>query len=94
MKKNEMLKLNNQLCFQFYAISRSITRLYTPLLEPLGLTYPLYLVMLVLWEQSPQDVGSICKKLQLDTGTLTPLLKKLEAAGLLARARDTRDERG
>lgn len=87
------LALDEQLCFPFYAISREITRRYRPLLEPLGLTYPQYLVMLVVWEEEGQSLKAIGERLHLDSGTLTPLLKKLEAADLLRRFRKPEDER-
>ncbi|MBF8152982.1 MarR family transcriptional regulator [Exiguobacterium sp. TBG-PICH-001] len=87
------LALDEQLCFPFYAISREITRRYRPLLEPLGLTYPQYLVMLVVWEEEGQSLKAIGERLHLDSGTLTPLLKKLEAADLLRRVRKPEDER-
>ena len=87
------LALDEQLCFPFYAISREMTRRYRPLLEPLGLTYPQYLVMLVVWEEEGQSLKAIGERLHLDSGTLTPLLKKLEAADLLRRVRKPEDER-
>lgn len=87
------LCLRRQLCFALYAASNQVTRLYRPVLQPLGLTYPQYLVMLVLWERSPRKVGEIGDHLMLDSGTLTPLLKRMEANGLLTRARDPHDER-
>jgi len=87
------LALDEQLCFPFYAISREITRRYRPLLEPLGLTYPQYLVMLVVWEEEGQSLKAIGERLHLDSGTLTPLLKKLEASDLLRRVRKPEDER-
>jgi DNA-binding MarR family transcriptional regulator len=87
------LLLDTQLCFSLYAASRAMTAAYGPLLEPLGLTYPQYLVMLVLWEADGLSVKDIGDRLQLDSGTLTPLLKKLEAQGLVARARDEDDAR-
>ena len=89
------LALDRQLCFALYAASLAMTKLYKPLLEPLGLTYPQYLVMLVLWEQQGPGpgVGEIGERLALDSGTLTPLLKRLEQAGLLLRLRDASDER-
>lgn len=89
----EQLKLCNQLCFPLYAVSKEITRRYTPLLEPLDLTYPQYLVMLVLWEFGEMSVGEIGAKLHLDSGTLTPLLKRLQAKALLERCRCPDDER-
>jgi DNA-binding MarR family transcriptional regulator len=87
------LCLKRQLCFALYAASNRITRLARPALDQLGLTYPQYLVMLVLWEQAPRTVGDIGAQLLLDSGTLTPLLKRMEANGLLTRTRDTHDER-
>ena len=87
------LQLDRQLCFALYSSSLAMTRLYKPLLEPLGLTYPQYLVLLVLWEQDDQGVGTLGEKLFLDSGTLTPLLKRLEAAGWLTRQRASDDER-
>lgn len=88
-----MLALDDQLCFSLYAASRAMTARYRPLLEGLGLTYPQYLVMLVLWEERRCTVSRIGQRLQLDSGTLSPLLKRLEAAGLVFRERDTHDER-
>ncbi|WP_430388561.1 MarR family winged helix-turn-helix transcriptional regulator [Dyella sp. 20L07] len=96
MKRNptpNQLLLDQQLCFALYAASRSVTGLYRPLLEPLGLTYPQYLVMLVLWEQDGLTVRELGQRLQLDSGTLTPLLKRLQAAGLVNRQRRVEDER-
>ncbi|MCA3241256.1 MAG: MarR family transcriptional regulator [Rubrivivax sp.] len=87
------LALDRQLCFALYASSMAMTKLYKPLLEPLGLTYPQYLVMLVLWERDGLGVGEIGERLALDSGTLTPLLKRLEQAGLVLRLRDADDER-
>jgi MarR family transcriptional regulator, organic hydroperoxide resistance regulator len=87
------LLLDNQLCFALYSTSLAMTKLYKPLLDELGLTYPQYLVMLVLWEEDGPMVSELGERLYLDSGTLTPLLKRLEAAGLIARLRDTQDER-
>jgi DNA-binding MarR family transcriptional regulator len=87
------LRLDQQLCFPLYAAANAIGRAYRPLLEPLGLTYPQYLVMLVLWESAPLSVGELGTRLLLDSGTLTPLLKRLESAGLVQRKRDPQDER-
>ncbi len=87
------LLLDSQLCFSLYAASRAMTAAYGPLLEPLGLTYPQYLVMLVLWESDGVSVKDVGDRLQLDSGTLTPLLKKLEALGLVTKARDDQDAR-
>ena len=89
----EMLKLDHQLCFALYSSSLAMTKLYKPLLEPLGLTYPQYLAMLVLWEGDGVTVSELGQRLQLDSGTLTPLLKRLESTGLLQRRRDSADER-
>ena len=86
-------QLDHQLCFALYSSSLLMTRLYKPLLAPLGLTYPQYLVMLALWEADGIGVGELGARLYLDSGTLTPLLKRLEAADLLTRLRATEDER-
>jgi DNA-binding MarR family transcriptional regulator len=90
---NDALKLDQQLCFLLYGASRTLTQLYQPLLEPLGLTYPQYLVMLVLWEERGASVRRLCERLTLDSGTLTPLLTRLESAGLVRRARSRADAR-
>jgi MarR family transcriptional regulator, organic hydroperoxide resistance regulator len=87
------LHLDQQLCFALYAASNRIQRLYRPLLDSIGLTYPQYLVMLVLWQHGERSVGELGQALHLDSGTLTPLLKRLEAAGLVERARSQEDER-
>lgn len=87
------LALDRQVCFALAAASRSVIGLYRPVLEPLGLTHPQYLVMLALWERSPRTVRDIGEALHLDPATLSPLLKRLEAAGLLTRARSSTDER-
>ncbi|WP_174875768.1 MarR family winged helix-turn-helix transcriptional regulator [Vogesella oryzae] len=87
------LQLDRQLCFALYAASRAMTQVYQPLLAPLGLTYPQYLALLVLWEQDGITVKRLGERLQLDSGTLTPLLKRLESAGLLQRQRSKDDER-
>ena len=87
------LPLDRQLCFALYSASLAMTRLYKPLLADLGLTYPQYLVMLALWQRDALSVSDLGREVQLDSGTLTPLLKRLEAAGLLARRRDAADER-
>jgi MarR family transcriptional regulator, organic hydroperoxide resistance regulator len=88
-----ILALENQFCFALYSASHAMTKTYKPLLDKLGLTYPQYLVMLVLWEQDGILVKDIGARLFLDSGTLTPLLKRLEAGGLLLRQRDAKDER-
>jgi DNA-binding MarR family transcriptional regulator len=90
---DDPLLLDRQVCFPLYAATNLLNRLYGPVLKPLGLTYPQYLVMLVLWEEEPQTVGSLGARLYLDSGTLTPLLKRMEAAGLVSRTRDADDER-
>ena len=87
------LKLENQLCFPLYAASREILRNYTPLLKELDLTYTQYIVLMVLWEEKEVTVGDLGKKLFLDTGTLSPLLKSMEKKSLLCRKRDKTDER-
>lgn len=89
----EWLALDHQLCFALYSTSLAMTKLYKPLLEPFGITYPQYLVMLALWEQDGLSVSALGARLFLDSGTLTPLLKRLEATGLIQRIRDTQDER-
>ena len=93
MQKNEQLKLDNQLCFAIYACSRKLTRLYRPLLNQLDLTYPQYLVLLVLWEKRQVTVTELGKLLLLDSGTLTPLLKRMESRGMVQRIRSMEDER-
>ena len=93
MKKAESLKLSNQICFPIYALSKEVINLYRPFLSEIDLTYPQYLVMLVLWENDGLTVGTIGEKLALDTGTLTPLLKRLEAKDIIQRKRSESDER-
>jgi DNA-binding MarR family transcriptional regulator len=90
---DDPLLLDRQVCFPLYAATNLLTRLYRPILAKLGLTYPQYLVLLALWEHAPQTVGGLGARLHLDSGTLTPLLKRMEAAGLLTRTRDPADER-
>lgn len=87
------LKLENQICFAVYSAAHAFAQAYKPHLEPMGLTYPQYLVMLLLWDQDGRSVNEIAHPLHLDSGTLTPLLKRMEKAGLLTRVRDERDER-
>lgn len=87
------LKLENQLCFPLYVAAKEVVRRYRPLLEPLGLTYTQYIAMMVLWEHKSVTMGRLCELLCLDTGTLTPMLKKMEAAGLVERRRSKEDER-
>lgn len=92
-KTPPLLQLDNQVCFALYSASLAMTKLYKPLLESIGLTYPQYLVMLVLWEQDGLTVSELGERLYLDSGTLTPLLKRLETGGNLRRERDAEDER-
>ena len=87
------LKLDNQLCFPLYAAARKVTNVYTPYLKTLGLTYTQYIVFMVLWEHGTMRVGDLCEKLYLDSGTLTPLLKKMEKNGYVSRCRSQEDER-
>ena len=93
MTNVDPLALDRQVCFALAAASRSVIALYRPVLEPMGLTHPQYLVMLALWERSPRTVRDIGEALLLEPATLSPLLKRLEAAGLVTRARNTTDER-
>ena len=92
MSKNQLC-LDEQLCFPIYAASNLIVKAYRPFLTPLGLTYPQYLVMLVLWEKDCVSVGDLGQILHLDSGTLTPLFKRMETSGLINRSRDPNDER-
>jgi DNA-binding MarR family transcriptional regulator len=89
----EQLSLDRQLCLSLYSATNALIRAYGPFLKPLGLTYPQYLVMMALWEAGPLTVSDICDKTRLETGTVTPLLKRLEAKGLLQRNRSLVDER-
>ncbi len=89
----EQLKLSNQLCFPLYAAARNIINVYTPVLKKLGITYTQYLVFLVLWEEDEIPVGDICQKLMLDSGTLSPLLKKMQKSGYIERTRSEIDDR-
>jgi DNA-binding MarR family transcriptional regulator len=93
MDNNDILKLENQLCFSIYAASRAITKVYRPFLDKLGITYPQYLVMLILWENETITLRDLGNKLYLDSGTLTPLLKRLESMEIIKRQRSTKDER-
>lgn len=93
MNKDDLLKLENQLCFSIYACSREITSAYRPLLDELGVTYPQYLVLLILWEQQECTVKELGDRLYLDSGTLTPMLKRMEASELIIRQRSQADER-
>lgn len=90
---DEYLRLDNQLCFLFYSVSRTITRMYGPMLDELGVTYPQYLVLLILWETDNIEVKGITELLRMDTGTVSPMLKRLESAGLIVRQRSSDDER-
>jgi len=87
------LKLDNQVCFPLYAAANAVVRAYYPYLSELGLTYPQFLVLMVLWEEDGVSIGEIGRRLHLETGTLTPVLKRMEAAGLVARRRSESDER-
>lgn len=87
------LKLENQLCFPLYACAKEVVRKYKPFLDEIGLTYTQYIVMMVLWEENSINVKTLGERLHLDSGTLTPLLKKLEKQGLIVRKRSTEDER-
>lgn len=89
----DLLQLDHQVCFALYSASLAMTKLYKPLLDALGLTYPQYVALLALWERDGVTVSELGERLFLDSGTLTPLLKRLEAAGLVARQRDAQDER-
>ena len=93
MSNIDDLKLSNQLCFPLYVLSKEIINQYRPYLEELGITYPQYLVLMVLWEQDHLTVGQIGEKVYLDSGTLTPLLKRLEQKGIVTRIRCSNDER-
>ena len=93
MSARDSLRLDNQMCFALYSASLTMTKVYKPLLQKFGLTYPQYLAMLVLWEQDGRSVSELGERLFLDSGTLTPLLKRLEALALVTRTRDPADER-
>ena len=93
MNKYDSIKLDNQVCFSLYAASREIIKLYKPFLDKFNLTYTQYIAMLVLWEDEKSTVKDIGKRLHLDSGTLTPLLKKIESMGLVIRYRDVNDDR-
>ncbi len=90
---DDPLALERQVCFALVVAARNVVSLYRPILEPMGLTHPQYLVMLALWEHTPRTVSQLSRLLALDPGTLSPLLKRLEATGLIVRERDSRDER-
>lgn len=93
MDKYEVLKLANQICFPLYVSSKEIVKRYTPFLDEIDLTYTQYITMMVLWEYEEMNVKELGKHLYLDSGTLTPVLKKLEQKGYVSRKRDTKDER-
>jgi MarR family transcriptional regulator, organic hydroperoxide resistance regulator len=93
MPDRDDLQLDKQVCFALYAASRAVTQVYRPVLDALGLTYPQYLVMLVLWERGPASVKALGAALELESGTLSPLLKRLEAGGMVRRERSADDER-
>lgn len=93
LTSDQALRLDHQLCFALYSASLAMTKLYKPLLDEMGLTYPQYLALLVLWEHDGLTVSDLGERLHLDSGTLTPLLKRLEAADLVSRLRDAADER-
>ncbi|MEV5837079.1 MarR family transcriptional regulator [Nocardia sp. NPDC052112] len=93
MEIDDPLRLDRQVCFALAVANRAVLGIYRPLLEPLGLTHPQYLVMLALWGEAPMSVKAIAEAIQLDSPTLSPLLKRLESAGLITRGRDSRDER-
>ena len=90
---HEELKLDNQLCFRLYTASRLNTQAYTPLLNRLGITYPQYLVLMILWEKDVQSVTSIAHRLYLESNTMTPLLQRMEKQGLISRTRSQTDKR-
>jgi MarR family transcriptional regulator, organic hydroperoxide resistance regulator len=90
---DDLLKLDNQLCFALVTAARNVVAIYRPILEPLGLTHPQYLVMLALWEKSPRPLHDLAADLALDPATASPLVKRLEVDGLVARQRSARDER-
>ncbi|MEG1256244.1 MarR family transcriptional regulator [Clostridium sp.] len=93
MKNCDCIKLENQMCFSLYAASREVIKLYKPILDKHNLTYTQYVAMIVLWEEDKMTVKEIGQRLHLDSGTLTPLLKKLECRGLITRHRDIKDDR-
>jgi DNA-binding MarR family transcriptional regulator len=91
--RDELLKLENQFCFALVTAARNVVSLYRPVLEPLGLTHPQYLVMLALWERSPRSLGELAEELAMEPATLSPLVKRLEAQGRVSRGRRAQDER-
>jgi DNA-binding MarR family transcriptional regulator len=93
MNRDDLLKLDNQLCFALVTAARNVVAIYRPVLEPLGLTHPQYLVMLALWEESPRSLGDLAAEIAMEPATLSPLVKRLEAQGLISRVRSAHDER-
>lgn len=93
MAADDLLKLENQLCFAVVTAARNVVSLYRPVLEPLGLTHPQYLVMLALWERSPRSLGELAEEVAMEPATLSPIVKRLEAQGRVARTRRSCDER-
>lgn len=93
MRDDDVLRLENQLCFAVVTAARNVVAVYRPVLEPLGLTHPQYLVMLALWERSPQSLGELADQLAVEPATLSPLIKRLESQGRVTRARRSTDER-
>jgi DNA-binding MarR family transcriptional regulator len=93
MAPEDLLKLENQLCFAIVTAARNVVAIYRPVLEPLGLTHPQYLVMLALWERSPRSLGELAHELAMEPATLSPLVKRLESQGRVARSRSSADER-
>lgn len=91
--RDDLLKLDNQLCFAIVTAARNVVSIYRPVLEPLGLTHPQYLVMLALWERSPRSLGELAEELAMEPATLSPLVKRLEAQGRVTRTRRADDER-
>lgn len=91
--RDDLLKLDNQLCFALVTAARNVVSIYRPVLEPLGLTHPQYLVMLALWERAPRSLANLAGELAMEPATLSPLVKRLEAQGLVSRARNADDER-
>jgi len=93
MASDDLLRLENQLCFALVTAARNVVAIYRPILEPLGLTHPQYLVMLALWERDPRTLNDLAAELALEPATASPLVKRLEAEGLIARQRSSEDER-
>jgi len=92
-ERDELLKLENQLCFAVVTAARNVVSIYRPILEPLGLTHPQYLVMLAVWEESPRTLGELADELAMEPATLSPIIKRLEAQGRITRTRRASDER-